>query len=61
VKDEKELKISRAWEEAVLFVDCPACQEGIELGSGVIIPDGGCEQECPKCKAVFRVLGPDSR
>jgi hypothetical protein len=52
----KQLK-AQSWNEEVTFVDCPACSETIELGSGVIFGDS-LEEDCPKCKVTFHVVPP---
>lgn len=50
-------KRAESWNEEVAYVDCPECDETIELGSGLIW-DGTMQWDCPKCAESFLVEAP---
>lgn len=53
-----EQKRSQAWNEEVAYVDCPVCEETIEIGSGLVF-SAPVEWECPRCMSRFLVEAPE--
>ena len=51
-------KKAEPWAEEVWYVDCPYCEEVVELGSGVIFENGD-EASCTECDKTFTLTVED--
>lgn len=52
------MKKTRAWVEKVSFVECPHCEETVELGSELVWGDEEEEHDCANCGQEFIVQPP---